>query len=209
MIPPCHGLLQIGCALSNFLNTTCNYTTRIIYCSHPKLIYVNWFHEKSSIYDLVVSESNFKTSLSFHCKARNFTNLIKRIAKFGEKQWSLIILHNHTTRMVGRRGWACKLCQWPRALAVVDWPGNSYSFGIWPYYGNVDGSNSGLAGDVCIVLGGVISVAPEAIVTSPRFYHLELNNGTSPSQNVIIKSGSGISSRPCLAVGKPRFFLFN
>jgi hypothetical protein len=35
----------------------------------------------------------------YFAEAHNFTNVIKKVAKYDEKQWTLIRLHHHTARM--------------------------------------------------------------------------------------------------------------
>jgi hypothetical protein len=77
--------------------------------------------------------------------------LFKKVAECDEKQWTLIRLRYHTTRMAGQLDWACKRSQCACALAVVDWPGNDNRLGIWTSakVGTTSPRNGGRS--VCIV----------------------------------------------------------
>jgi hypothetical protein len=125
-------------------------TERKIYYSHSLLIDVNWCHETSSVRDLSADKSNFSIFSNSHCKAYNFINSNQKVAKCDEKQWKLIRLHYHATRMAGRRNWACKHGQCSRAFSIVNWPGNDDFVGTRTCRGSVYGSNRLLAGDDCI-----------------------------------------------------------
>jgi hypothetical protein len=97
--------------------------------------------------NLSIDEPNFNICSAFHSRAYSFTNYvdIQKVAKCDEKQWTFITSQYHTTRMAGRRDWACKHGQ--RApIFDLDWPGKDDSLAIWEYCGNIDESNHRLMG---------------------------------------------------------------
>jgi hypothetical protein len=83
--------------------------------SRAPLIYLNGFREML-ISDLLVNELNCSICFAFHCRAHNLTNFIHKVAKFDEKQWTLIRLHYHTTRKAGQCDWVLNI-----ANASVHW----------------------------------------------------------------------------------------
>jgi hypothetical protein len=78
------------------------------------LIDVNWFRETSSINYSLVNGPSFNIWFAFYSTAYNFTKFILKVSDCDEKQRTLIRLHYHTTRMAGRRDWACKHSGWAR-----------------------------------------------------------------------------------------------
>jgi hypothetical protein len=82
----------------------------------------------------------------------HITNCIQKVAKCDGKQWTTKQLNCGTTRMAGRRAWACKHCHCARTLTIMDWLGRYVRQDIWTYCESVDGPQSWSAGDNCIII---------------------------------------------------------
>jgi hypothetical protein len=68
----------------------------------PALTDVNWFHETSSINDLLVNEQNFKhLCCFFHFMAHNFSNFIQKVAICDENETNI----NKIAPLLYQNGW--------------------------------------------------------------------------------------------------------